>query len=331
MSGLPLSVVMPVHNESAHLAATIDALVGALEGTGFDAELVLVDDGSTDGSADAARSAAAGRIPLRVLTQSNRGRLEARRAGITAAADLVLLLDARVRVLAGALRFVHGRVERGENVWNGHVLIEAEDDLGVFWRLLAELAWRDYFDRPRTTSFGVEEFDRFPKGTTCFLAPRDLLLWALGQCRTRYRDPLLANDDTPILRALAGHRRIGISPLFACVYTPRATPGSFFLHAVHRGTVFLDGHGTPDSRFFPAVAAFFPSSAALLAAALRRPLLAPLALVACGLAAAAYGAYAGRAWREIRALALVTPPYAVGHGLGMWRGAFELVRGHLAA
>jgi glycosyltransferase involved in cell wall biosynthesis len=327
-----LTVVIPAHNEAAHLRATIDALVDALAFSGFDAELVLVDDGSTDGSADAARSAAAARIPLRVLTQPNRGRLEARRAGVeAAAADLVMLLDARVRLHPGALCFVKARVGRGEDVWNGHVLIETEDDLGVFWRLLAELAWRDYFDRPRTTSFGAEEFDRFPKGTTCFVAPRGLLLWAFGQFRSRYRDARLANDDTPILRALAGRRRIGISPQFACVYTPRTTAVRFFRHAMHRGTAFLDGHGTLDSRFFPAVAAFFPASAALLAAALRRPLLAPAALGACGVAAAAYGSYAGRSWREIRALAIVAPPYALGHGLGMWRGAFELVRGRLAA
>jgi glycosyltransferase involved in cell wall biosynthesis len=332
MPGSPLSVVIPAYNEAAHLPATIDALVCALEGSGFEAELVLVDDGSTDGSAEIARSAAVGRIPLRVLTQPNRGRFEARRAGVTAAAaDLVLLLDARVRLLAGALDFVHRRVERGEDVWNGHVLVDADDDLGVFWRLLAELAWRDYFDEPRTTSFGVAEFDRFPKGTTCFLTPRDLLLWGLGQFRSRYRDTRLANDDTPVLRAIAGRRRIGISPRFACVYTPRASLGRFFRHAVHRGTVFLDGHATPASRFFPATVAFFPISAALAVSAMRRPLVAPAALGACGVTAAGYGAYAGRSRREIRALALVTPLYALGHGLGMWHGAVELLRRRIAS
>jgi hypothetical protein len=97
-------------------------------------------------------------------------------------------------------------------------------------------------------------------------------------------------------------------------------------HAVHRGVVFVDGHGTPESRFFPAVAAFFPVSAALAVAALRRPSVVPVSLLSCGAAAAAYGAFAGRPSRDVRTLALVTPLYAVGHGLGMWRGAFELLR-----
>jgi hypothetical protein len=225
------------------------------------------------------------------------------------------------------LRFVRDRVEVGESVWNGHVVVDADTAYGVFWRLLAELAWRDYFDRPRTTSFGVEEFDRFPKGTTCFLAPRELLLSAFSTFRTRYRDVRLANDDTPILRAVAARERIGISPSFACVYSPRTTLGRFLRHAVHRGTVFVDGHGTPASRFFPAVVAFFPLSAALAVGAARRPALLPAAVGAVGVVAAVYGARAGRSRREVAVLATVTPLYALGHGIGMWRGAAELLRG----
>jgi glycosyltransferase involved in cell wall biosynthesis len=323
-----LSVVIPVRDEAAHLAATIDALVAALDRTAFVADLVVVDDGSSDGSAAVARAAANGRLPVRIVTKRGEGRFEARRAGLAEAqGELVLLLDARVRLAPEALRFVHERVDVGETVWNGHVHVETDHPLGVFWRLLAELAWRDYFDAPRTTSFGSEEFDRFPKGTTCFLAPRELLQSAFRSFRTRYRDVRLANDDTSILRDLAARQRIGISPAFACSYEPRTSAGRFFRHAIHRGTVFLDGHGTPASRFFPAVVAFFPLSGALLVGAVRRPALVPAAVLACGAAAAAYGAYGGRSRRDIAVLAAVTPLYAVGHALGMWRGAVELIRG----
>lgn len=324
--GDSLSVVMPVFNEEAHLAGTIDALATAIDGGGFEAELILVDDGSTDRSADVARSSAEGRVPLRVLAQSNRGRFEARRAGLAAArGDFVLFLDSRVQLAPDSLRFVHGRVQ-SEPVWNGHVYVDADNALGDFWRLLAELAWRDYFDSPRTTSFGLAEFDRFPKGTTCFLAPRSLLESAFAGFRSNYADIRLANDDTPILRAIAAEEPIHISPQFACVYSARTTLRGFLRHAVHRGTVFLDGHATPESRFFPAVAAFFPLSAALALAALRRPGVVPASLAACGLAAATYGLQAGRSRQELAVLATVTPVYAVGHGLGMWRGVFELLR-----
>jgi hypothetical protein len=329
--GPVLSVVIPVRDEAAHLPRTIDALLAALDGSGFDAEVVVVDDGSSDGSADAARASADGRIPLRIVQREGEGRFAARRAGLEAAnGELVLLLDARVRLDPDALAFLHERVAEGEAVWNGHVHVDDSSAFGVFWGLLAALAWRDYFDAPRTTSFGADDFDRFPKGTTCFLAPRELLLSAFAAFRTHYRDVTLANDDTPILRTIAERSRIGISPRFACTYMPRTTLTRFLHHAVHRGTVFVDGHGTPESRFFPGVVVFFPLSAALAFAALRRPAVAPAIAVTCGLAAAAYGLHARRSRRELAVLASVTPLYALGHAVGMWRGAFELLRGSAA-
>lgn len=327
MPAPPLSVVIPVRDEAGHLPRTIEALLSSLDGSGFDAEIVVVDDGSSDGSADAARRTADGRVPVHIVRREGEGRFTARRAGLEAAkGELVLLLDARVRLDPGALSFLHGRVAAGETVWNAHVHVDDDSSFGVFWSLLSELAWRDYFDAPRTTSFGLDDFDRFPKGTTCFLAPRDLLLSAFSTFRTRYRDVRLANDDTPILRNVASRARIGISPRFACQYAPRTTLARFLRHAFHRGTVFVDGHGTPESRFFPAVIAFFPVSAGLAVATLRRPALAPAAAAACGLAAAAYGLKAGRSRREVRVLAGVTPIYALGHAAGMWRGALELLR-----
>jgi len=319
---------MPVLDEARHLPATIEALVTAVDASGLDTELVLVDDGSTDGSVDVAARAAAGRLPLRVVRQVNAGRAVARLAGLReASAELVLLLDGRVRLDTHALVFARDRVQQGERVWTGHVHVESGSLLGVFWKLLAELAWREYFDRPRTTSFGVEEFDRYPKGTTCFLAPRSLLLESFAAVRTRYADPRHANDDTPALRELASRERIGVSPEFACSYAPRESPRRFLRHAVHRGVVFLDGHGRPESRFFPAVVAFFPVSAALVLWSRRRRLVLPAAAAGCGVAAAAYGMRAGRSGREVGALALVTPFYAAGHALGMWKGLFLALRG----
>lgn len=328
-----LSVVIPVHNESAHLPGTIEALATALDGSGFDAEVIVVDDGSTDRSGAVAEQAMSNGLCLQVLKQPNEGRFEARKAGLAAAGgEIVLLLDARVRLLPGSLRFVHSKVETGELVWNGHVQIETTSALGNFWRLLAELAWADYFDAPRTTSFGVEDFDRFPKGAGCFLAPRSLLVDAFERFRTAYRDIRLANDDTPILRDVAARANIGISPDFACVYEPRTNLRSFFRHSVHRGVVFLDGHGTPASRFFPAVAAFFPASLVLTGLAARRPLVVVgSAAAASGLAAATYAAARGRSREDIATLLVVTPFYALGHGLGMWKGLGKLVQARLGS
>jgi glycosyltransferase involved in cell wall biosynthesis len=326
-----LTVVIPVYNDAPHLEGTLDALTVALDGSGFDADVVVVDDGSSDGSAAVAEDAASDDLSLRVLRQPNEGRFGARKAGLTSAhGELVLLLDGRVRLMPDALRFVHSRLTAGELVWNGHVHIETASPLGNFWRLLAELAWADYFDAPRTTSFALDDFDRFPKGTGCFLAPRALLVEAFDRFRTVYRDVRLANDDTPILRDIAARVRIGISPNFACVYEPRTSLRGFLRHSVHRGVVFLDGHGTPTSRFFPAVVTFFPVSAVLAALAIRRPI-AVLggAALASGVAAATYAAARGRPRNDIETLLVVTPLYVLGHSLGMWKGLGKLAQARL--
>lgn len=317
-----LSVVIPVHDEAPHLAATLDALVHATRASAFAAEVVLVDDGSTDGSADVARSALRDRLPLTIVSQANAGRLEARRAGIAEArSELVLLLDGRVRLRPESLSFVYERIATGETVWNGHVHVEvAGNPYGAFSNVLVELAWREYFQDPRTTDFGAEEFDRYPKGTTCFLAPRALLVRAIEEFRSRYEDLRYANDDTPMLRWIAERERIHLSPSFACDYRPRASLASFLRHSFHRGTVFLDGHGRSESRFFPAVLAFFPTSAGLMLLAARRPSLMP----ALGLGVAAAAAVVARMHEhttfETASFAALAPVYGVAHGAGMWRG-----------
>jgi glycosyltransferase involved in cell wall biosynthesis len=322
-----LSVVMPVYNEAEHLPATIDALADAVARSTFEAELVLVDDGSSDGSAEVARGRLDRRLPLEVVSQRNRGRFEARRVGLeTASGEWVLLLDGRVRLAPEALAFVESRLTSDGAVWNGHVEVDAHDNAyGIFWRLIAELAWEDYFASPRETSFGSEDFDRFPKGTTCLLAPRWLLLDAVAAFRSRYDDLRNANDDTPLLRWIAERERIHLAPTFSCSYRPRGTLAAFVRHSVHRGVVFLDGHGRHESRFFPAVVAFYPLSTLVAAKTMRRPSTLVWTALAVSAAAAALGVAKERTSSEVRALALLAPVYAAAHAIGMWRGAWLLL------
>lgn len=326
-----LSVVMPVHNESEYLAGTIDALVEAVDRSGLDADLIVVDDGSDDGSGEAARAATSGRLPLEVLARPRAGRFGARRAGVAAAkADAVLLLDARVRLHPDSLEFLATVLSPELPVWNGHVVPSTDGNpFGAFGDVLVRLAWSTYFAKPRRTSYGLEDFDHYPKGTGCFVAPRRVLLEAMDAFAPRVSDWRFVSDDTQLIRWIAARHRIQLSPEFGCDYQPRTSLRAFLVNALYRGSTFMDGHGRPESRFFPVVVGFFPVSAALLFLMLRRPMAAPVLVGSTAVAAGLVAARMRRSSFEALSFAALAPVYAVAHGAGMWRALGVVARERL--
>src|SRR5262245_50268847 len=88
---LDVSVVLPVHDEAGHLRAEVDRIEAALEASAYSFELIVVDDGSTDGSLDeVADLAASGAIRV-IRFAENRGSGSARKAGTRAAAGRVVV------------------------------------------------------------------------------------------------------------------------------------------------------------------------------------------------------------------------------------------------
>ena len=317
-----LSVVIPVFNEREEdLRTTLEALSENLRASPWtDPEIVIVDDGS-----DAAVVAPpVGGARTRVLSQSNRGRFEARRAGIEAAGgEYVLLLDSRVSLEPGGLAWVAERVNAGQAAWNGHCSIgNLASPFSRFWNVLTHAGFAEYFSSPRTTSFGLEDYDRYPKGTGHFLAPRAWLLEAISEFESRYADTRYSSDDTHLLRAIAARDRIHISPQFASSYRNREALAPFLRHAMHRGTTFFDGFGRPGTRFFPAVLAAFPLSLGGVVLALRRPGLAAAGSAALSAGGAAFALRRDRPQAEVSAFGLLTVPFAAAFSAGIWRGAW---------
>lgn len=329
MSTVDFSIVIPVYNEPEWLGVVVNDLAVALQRSAFAArtELVLVDDGSDQATRDAIERLD-GPFPIRVVRQENAGRFVARRTGIEAAAgETVMLIDSRVSIGETALGFVADEVAAGRRVWNAHVDIELRGNpFARFWNVLTELAFREYFGNPRTTSFGLEEFDRFPKGTTCFLAPRELLLGAISSFESAFEDPRDANDDTILIRWIAKRERINISPSFNVLYRSRDALRPFLRHAYHRGGVFVDGYGRPGTRFFPAIAAFFPISVVAAVVAVRRPRAATALAAAAPLGAGSATFAIRRSFADAVTLAWLTPLFACVYGAGMWRGLGLAIR-----
>ena len=85
---LDVSVVLPVYNEKGHLRQEIDRITAALEASPYSWEIVIVDDGSDDGSGEALRAIEGIRL-IRFAT--NRGSGAARRAGTHAARGRVVV------------------------------------------------------------------------------------------------------------------------------------------------------------------------------------------------------------------------------------------------
>lgn len=83
-----VSVVLPVYNERGHLEAEIHRIRAGLDASPYTYEIIVVDDGSTDGSAEALRRIEGIRL-LRFGT--NRGSGSARKAGTRAATGRVVV------------------------------------------------------------------------------------------------------------------------------------------------------------------------------------------------------------------------------------------------
>lgn len=91
-----LSVVIPAYNEEHRLTQTLRECIAYLQGQEYGAEIVVVDDGSRDGTAELARSFAATWPTLRVLCQPhNQGKGAALRRGcLEAVGQFVMFMDA---------------------------------------------------------------------------------------------------------------------------------------------------------------------------------------------------------------------------------------------
>ncbi|WP_067486100.1 glycosyltransferase [Actinomadura hibisca] len=103
-----LEVVVPAYNEAARLPAGLTLLGGGLAGLPVRAGIIVVDNASTDATADLAR-AWSGPVPVRVLHCAERGKGAAVRTGLLATrapyvgfcdADMATGLEALDRALA---------------------------------------------------------------------------------------------------------------------------------------------------------------------------------------------------------------------------------------
>ncbi|MDQ6720294.1 MAG: glycosyltransferase family 2 protein [Candidatus Dormibacteraeota bacterium] len=113
-----LTVVIPAYNEEQRLPRTIEQIERYLNGRGMSYELILVDDGSTDGTRQVMDAAAERNQNVRLeALPSNRGKGRALAAGVAVASgDEVLVTDADLSTPIEELEKLEAALKAGAGV-----------------------------------------------------------------------------------------------------------------------------------------------------------------------------------------------------------------------
>lgn len=116
-----LSVVIPVFNEVDNLTALIDELVAVLDTHGRTYEVIVIDDGSSDGTADLLRRLVGERRYLRALFfRRNFGQTAAFDAGFRAASgDIIVTMDGDLQNDPNDIPTMIAKLEEGSDMVAG--------------------------------------------------------------------------------------------------------------------------------------------------------------------------------------------------------------------
>ena len=121
---MDVTIVIPCYNEVEtvpRLVAALDGAEASLRGLGRETEIVLVDDGSRDGTSAKLREAAATRPWLRLIRfRRNYGQTAAMSAGFKAArGDVVIPMDADLQNDPADIPLLLARLDEGYDVVSG--------------------------------------------------------------------------------------------------------------------------------------------------------------------------------------------------------------------
>lgn len=122
-----LSIVIPAYNEERRLALSLEKLDAFIQSENLNAEIIVVDDGSTDGTVRLVMRAMQEKPYLRLLQNHiNRGKGYSVRRGVEAAlGDTVLLTDADLSVPMKELPKLMSALEQGADIAIGSRGIDA--------------------------------------------------------------------------------------------------------------------------------------------------------------------------------------------------------------
>jgi glycosyltransferase involved in cell wall biosynthesis len=236
-----LSIVIPFYNEGANTAKSAEFVLAALEVTTFPSEVIVVNDGSSDGISQEVFPKT-----VKYLEKTHTGRFETRHFGLKSSLyQNVLFIDARVWLKADSLNNLEELIQKNPSskYWNGFIYTR-DTNLAVVsvWETLVLIGWGQGINSEETVHFGLNDFDRYPKGTTLFLAPKRAWLEAFEGIEINHSKMAPISDDTKLLRYLVKSGDIWIDSKFSAEYQPRTQLIKFIRNAFYRGKTFVDSY-----------------------------------------------------------------------------------------
>ena len=144
-SGIRLSVIIPTYNEESRLPRTLSHVIEYLGAQSYSSEIIVVNDGSTDGTERMVRERSANRIPVRLLAHAdgaNHGKGASVRKGMMEArGEYRMFMDADNSTTLDQIVDFWSLFDKGYNVVIGSRAL-ASSVIGVRQARYKELAGR---------------------------------------------------------------------------------------------------------------------------------------------------------------------------------------------
>jgi poly-beta-1,6-N-acetyl-D-glucosamine synthase len=135
-----VSIVLAAHNEGSNILRRLQELIGLLETSGLQGEIIVVSDGSTDETAEQARAFTQEGVHVVELT-TNEGKAAALGHGVAVARHgIIVFADARQRWAADALtRLLGNFADPQVGAVSGDLMLESNNGLlngvGLYWNI----------------------------------------------------------------------------------------------------------------------------------------------------------------------------------------------------
>jgi glycosyltransferase involved in cell wall biosynthesis len=240
---MKISIVVPVYNGEETIGRCLEALLNQDYPKG-DYEIIVVNDGSGDDTQQIAQQ-----YPVQIIKlDKNHGRVIARERGAQAARyEHLLFVDVRVIVAPDILMQI-AKINYQPLLAGEHGEDKYRSPFDTLFYLIRRRVYSPYYpQRCWGKELWIEQsnFDRAPKGLTCFFCSRQLFLQSIPS-----RKDKTVNDDTRLLRSMVERKKLLRHTDLRITYLQRTDWKTVLRHIYERGPRFADYYLNGPSRYY---------------------------------------------------------------------------------